>query len=186
MNQKVELRRLLLQRLASLSRQDRSAHSHRICEALAVLPEFRAARHIFAYMALPSEPDILALVEANPEKRWSFPRVDPDGKMTFYRVDNTADMGLGAFGIREPDVQSKQSEPVEAELVLVPGLGFDPANHARLGRGKGYYDRYLAGIDKAGSRPPIIGLCFSLQLESLIVEPHDQPMDRLVTENGLL
>ncbi len=186
MNQKVELRRMLRQRLTSLSKQDRSAHSQRICETLAALPEFQAAGHIFAYMPLSSEPDILALVGANSEKRWSFPRVVMDGRMTFHRVESAADMAIGALGIREPDVQSKRSKPIEADLVLVPGLGFDPANCARLGRGKGYYDRFLVEIGEAGSRAPIIGLCFSLQLERLVTEPHDHPMDRLVTENGLL
>lgn len=160
-------------------------YSRVICENLAAMPEFVEAQHIFSFLPLASEPDILPLIAANPGKKWSFPRVDSDGRMTFYRLESLKDTTVGAFGIREPGLHCELSDPTEAGLVLVPGLGFDPSNHARLGRGKGFYDRYLASLARAGSRPPFIGLCFSPQLDNLVTDPHDYPMDRIVTEDGI-
>lgn len=160
-------------------------HSRVICENLATMPELVEARHIFAFLPLRGEPDILPLIAANPGKRWSFPRVDPEGRMTFYSLETLKDTTIGAFGIREPGLHCQLSDPTEAGLVLVPGLGFDPANRARLGRGKGFYDRFLCGVGEAAMRPPCIGLCFSIQLDHLITEPHDYPMDRIVTEEGI-
>lgn len=66
-------------------------------------------------------------------------------------------------------------------MIIVPMLGFDGALH-RLGYGGGYYDRLLAR--QATARK--IGLCYDLgRLEQLPVEPHDQPLDAVITENGV-
>ena len=68
------------------------------------------------------------------------------------------------------------------DLVIVPGLAFDPTG-ARLGRGKGYYDRWL------GANPAVktLGVCFSCQiLEKLPAEPHDAHVDAILTEQGFI
>jgi 5-formyltetrahydrofolate cyclo-ligase len=66
-------------------------------------------------------------------------------------------------------------------LVLVPGLGF-AAGGTRLGRGGGYYDRWLAHLP---SSTPTIGIAFSLQIcPSLPTLNHDQKVDFLLTESG--
>jgi 5-formyltetrahydrofolate cyclo-ligase len=185
MDRKSELRQGFKQRLASMNAGEKEQYSRVLCEHVASLAEFVEARHIFAFLPLPSEPDILPLIAGNPGKRWSFPRVDLDGRMSFYRLETLQDTMVGAFGIREPGLHCELSDPTEAGLVLVPGLGFDPSNHSRLGRGKGFYDRYLSSVALAGSRPPFIGVCFSPQLDTLVTDPHDYPMDRIVTEEGI-
>ena len=67
------------------------------------------------------------------------------------------------------------------DLILVPGLAFDKSG-ARLGRGRGFYDRFLAGI--TGFR---VGVCFDWQLvESVPVEAHDIRMDAVVTPSQII
>ncbi len=78
---------------------------------------------------------------------------------------------------------SRWLEIGDVDLVLVPGLAFDP-NGNRLGRGKGYYDRLLS---QSSSRTALVALAFEEQiLERLPVEPHDVKMDYIVTENRVI
>ena len=72
---------------------------------------------------------------------------------------------------------------VEPDVVLVPLLAFD-ARGTRLGYGKGYYDRTIAGMAR---RPLVVGLAFSAQqLEGLPRDTHDVPLDAVVTEAGVI
>lgn len=72
-------------------------------------------------------------------------------------------------------------EPVVPKVLLIPGLGFSKTGD-RLGRGKGYFDRYLENYN--GLK---IGLCFKVQLTDVIPQdPHDIKMDWIVTEEGII
>jgi 5-formyltetrahydrofolate cyclo-ligase len=83
------------------------------------------------------------------------------------------------FGTLAPDELAPHAEP---DLVLMPLLGFDKAG-TRLGYGGGYYDRTLMGLSK---RPRLIGFAFAAQqFEHIPREPHDVPLDAVVTENGI-
>ena len=86
----------------------------------------------------------------------------------------------GAYGIQEPDSTERiQSENID--LFVVPGVAFDSEGN-RLGRGKGYYDKYLAGVTK-----PIIGVCFDFQLIDYVpAEKHDIKMAMIITENQIV
>lgn len=67
------------------------------------------------------------------------------------------------------------------DIIFLPGLAFDRCGH-RLGRGQGYYDRYLSGLDPSHARPILIGLCLDEQLfESVPIEGHDVVMDYVCT-----
>ncbi len=82
-------------------------------------------------------------------------------------------MTEAAFCVREPQGDVFPAEGVE--LILVPGVAFDSRGN-RLGRGKGYYDRLLAGIPAFK-----VGICFDFQrFDRLPAEPHDVPMDRVI------
>lgn len=83
------------------------------------------------------------------------------------------------FGTLAPSDLAPRAEP---DLVLMPLLGFD-ASGTRLGYGGGYYDRTLAAIGKA---PLLVGLAFGAQeLPSIPREPHDIPLDAVITEQGV-
>ena len=77
----------------------------------------------------------------------------------------------------------KHRDVVTPELLIVPLVGFDAAGY-RLGYGGGFYDRTLAA---AVPRPRTIGVGFaSAQLDSIFPQPHDVPLDVLVTERGII
>jgi len=72
--------------------------------------------------------------------------------------------------------------PARIAVALVPGLAFDPLGR-RPGRGKGYYDRLLAGLP---ADAPRVGVTLDrLMAETVPVDPHDVAMTHLVTENGV-
>ncbi len=101
-----------------------------------------------------------------------------------YYCSDQSVMKAGPFGIMEPDPEKCSAcEPSTIDIIIVPGIVFDKKG-GRLGFGKGYYDRFLARIGKKALK---IGLCYDFQLlkdDLLPTEPHDIPMDMILTENG--
>lgn len=97
-------------------------------------------------------------------------------------------LDAGAFGILEPKPDcrnrpERRFSPEKIDLVLVPGLAFDRSG-GRLGRGKGFYDRFFQKLSK---KAVLVGLAFDEQLvERVPIEPHDRKMDFLLTPEGAL
>ncbi|ABC21885.1 5-formyltetrahydrofolate cyclo-ligase [Rhodospirillum rubrum] len=88
----------------------------------------------------------------------------------------------GALGTFQP---LSLAPLVTPSWLLVPLLAFDDAGH-RLGQGGGFYDRTLAGLGAAGSPVVAIGVAYAAQqVEALPVEPHDRPLDGVITEAGV-
>jgi 5-formyltetrahydrofolate cyclo-ligase len=136
---------------------------------------WEAAGVIFGFVALPGEPDWLG-GQIPSGKLIAFPRVGENGVLSFY---SASAFNVGAFGVREPVGGAAVSSP---DLVIVPGLAFDPTG-ARLGRGKGYYDRWLGENPEAKT----LGVCFSCQiLEKIPAEPHDARVGAILTEEGFI
>ena len=91
----------------------------------------------------------------------------------------TSEFQMGALGIYEPTGATMAPSP---DLVLVPGLAFDITG-VRLGRGKGFYDRWLAANPTVHS----VGICFKCQIvENLPSEAHDARVSAIVSEEGVL
>ena len=175
-------RRDCFARIKALSVEEKASYSREIVEHLGRSAPFVKATTIFAFIALPGEPDLESLFERFPQKRWAFSRVNENDSLTFHYLENRDDLLLGEFGIYEPNPERCPVAPAkDAEAILIPGVSFDTSNGARLGRGKGHYDRYLSQIP---SLPPLIGICFGTQLSKIVPESHDVPMDAIVTENG--
>jgi len=171
---KNELRSVMRVRNRQLSPEERLAAAERIFAAVEMLPAFGRARCVACFCALPDEPPTEAVL-----RRWSavrrivVPRVEGDA-MRFYDYRPSA-LTSGAFGIAEPVVEDCPVCPPEAiDLMLVPGMAFTREG-ARLGRGKGFYDRYMAQPELQAFR---VGVCFAHQLvETLPTEPHDCAID---------
>lgn len=105
------------------------------------------------------------------------PRVEGD-EMEFYDLASGA-LAEGAFGIMEPQC-GELVEPRKIDVMVVPGVAFTPSGD-RLGRGKGFYDRYLS---REGFRAYCVGVCYPHQMvDELPVEPHDRRMDEVVSGN---
>jgi 5-formyltetrahydrofolate cyclo-ligase len=107
------------------------------------------------------------------------------GEMDAFLVDSLEQVKRGGFGIWEPDPsRTSMVRPEELAAVLVPGLFFSEATGARLGRGGGFFDRYLA-------RTPVsvmkVGVAQEWQLrDDIPLEDHDQRMEWLVTNERVI
>ncbi len=89
------------------------------------------------------------------------------------------DTGFGTVG---PD---DTAEILDPDIMLVPLAAFDRLGH-RIGYGAGHYDRAIARLHAKGMRPRLVGVAFSCQeTEAVPVQPHDIPLDAIVTEDGL-
>lgn len=93
------------------------------------------------------------------------------------------DVVPGPFGVRAARDGAPAIDPATLDVVLVPGMAFDIAGN-RLGRGGGYYDRFLAGLD--AERTVFVGVCWSGRMvASVPVGTHDVRVRMLLTEHGL-
>lgn len=172
---KSELRCTIRRRIAALTAEQRAHKSALIAAALLARNELRTAHCIALFAALADEPQTQSLIEQLAlTHRVVLPRVTGE-EMEFadYRADA---MCKGAFGIAEPAGCAVVS-PAEIDVMVVPGVAFT-AEGARLGRGRGYYDRYLS---RKGFRATTIGVCFAEQLvATLPTEPHDKRVSAVV------
>jgi len=107
-------------------------------------------------------------------KRMYVPRVDwAQKRIQAIEVHSLIELQPGAYGIAEPPLDEKKvGRPEDLDLVIVPGLGFD-LRGARLGRGEGYFDRFL----KQARRAYKIGLAFECQIVAEI--PRDVTDERV-------
>ena len=182
---KSEIRRQLFARIRALQPSERADHSAAIRSWLEKDASFQKAAVVFSFLALPGEPDLAPLVEAFPEKRWAFSRVTADDRITFHTMRGIGEAVMGSHGILEPDpTRHPEASPLDADLFLIPGVGFDPMTGTRLGRGKGHYDRYLSVARIKPQPAERVGVAFSIQCLDLVPEDHDIAMDRIVSEAG--
>lgn len=170
-------------RLAALGAM-RNEKSRTLVATLAKHPALLGNGYIALFSPIASEPDIEALWQIIP-RRFCYPRV-AQGQMEFVAVEKISDLTTSSWHpqIREHGLaEARVVSPTEITAIIVPGLAFTKGGQ-RLGRGGGYYDRYLASLQPATHK---IGVCFAVQIvDSLPIEPHDQKMDVVVTENGLV
>jgi len=152
---------------------DQVLRSVQLWAVVAALPEYTAASRVMAFASIEGEPDTDGL----------FARLQRDGKtLVLPRIREqciepalaTGAMAVGALGISEP--QGDRAPVDSLDLVLVPGLAFTLGGD-RLGRGKGYYDRFLATVTC-----PTIGVCFAEQVvDWLPREAHDIRVGRVIS-----
>ena len=138
------------------------------------LPLFLAAEKVLLYHALPDELQTAPLLEKWEKSRQLFLPV-VQGENLLIKPYRRGETTIGRFAITEPAGEATLP-PHGIELAIIPGVAYG-FNGARLGRGKGFYDRLLEQLSC-----PCIGICFEQQLYPEIpVEPHDRPMDLIVT-----
>src|SRR5688500_302113 len=181
---KSAVRRRLRELLDAMSDADRHRKSLAACSLITAAPEFAAARCIMLYVSIPTEVDTapLALRAWQAGKTVVVPKVSWDQRrMLPTEITSLKDAMTTTGPVREPI--AGRPMPVEfIDLVIVPGLGFTADGH-RIGRGMGFYDRFLAQDD-------FLGLSCGLSFEEQIVErlpmlDHDMPLSMLATDRGL-
>jgi len=183
---KRQIREECFSKIKALSAKERAAASVAICANILGLEEYRHAETVLGFVALPTEPNLAPIIWRE-DKTWGFSRVEADGTLSFSHASEASELVIGNHGILEPVREFTSEIPDDqVDLILVPGVGFDPDSGDRIGRGKGHYDRYLGRLLSRPNPPILIGVAFSVQLTSLNPEPHDIPMAGIITEHGLL
>lgn len=178
MTDKQEIRRQIKVRKSLLTEAERLAAARAVFEQLERTAAFLLADRILMYHSLPDELSTREFIAGwQHSKRFYLPRVN-GVNLEILPYERTR-MHLGAFSIEEPDGDDI-ADPALMELIVVPAVAMDSRCN-RLGRGKGFYDRLLAG-----TRAVTIGVGYDFQLvETLPVEPHDVALDMVITEHHL-
>lgn len=179
---KKEIRKELLGKLNNQAREEVLRKSKVIKEKLFSLPEFKKAKFVMLYASRPEEVDTAEMIDGALEmgKRVALPRCTSLGAIAPKEIsDRHADLEKGTYGIHEPRKGQKNAELEKIGLIVVPGVAFD-INKRRLGRGKGYYDRFLKKL------PPnkiTVGLAFGFQIvNNLPKDSHDIPVSKVITD----
>lgn len=166
-----------------LKQQDREEgfrKSRLIAEEFFKLPAIVKAKTILFYASLPGEVDTFAMIRKamDLKKQVALPVV-LRGQRTLIPTltKNMKDLRLSTYGIHEPRRHKDREIPLERlDAVVVPALAFDKANN-RLGRGKGYYDRFLKSLSSAVT----VGIAFDFQIaDRLPLEDHDVPVHHVI------
>lgn len=163
----------------------RQQMSRQITASLCEIPFWSAASSILLYASVRGEVDTRGLITDSLKRPGSvvLPRVDKNAaKLLLYRILSWNDLVPGAFGIPEPlDGPCTLISPDKVDYAVIPGIAFDVTG-ARIGYGKGYYDRLLAELNA-----PTAGLCFEHQLVGHIpCEPHDRRVRMIITEKRII
>lgn len=179
---KKELRQQLRAILAAISPQELHDRSLRACNLLTTTREYKRSEIILVFLSLPSEIDTTPLVlhAWRDLKRVLAPKVSwEQRRMLPIEIRSLSDdVSESPLGLREP-AQGMPIPVANIDMVIVPGLGFDKHGN-RIGRGRGFYDRFLAHRDWHG-------VACGLALEDQVVDDvpaleHDRQVDMLVTD----
>jgi 5-formyltetrahydrofolate cyclo-ligase len=187
-NAKTALRRTLAEARRALPAADRQSHSRLIAAACRSLPAVASAEIVCSYVSFREEVETFGLLSSlfAEGRRVAVPVhlhgvVQP---LIFAEIRSLDELVPNHFGIPQPPRERARFLPTDAiSVFLVPGLAFDPAGH-RLGYGLGFYDRAFAAAAPGALK---IGLAFELQVLGCVpADPHDVPMDLVVTEQRVI
>ena len=167
-----------MRQMIRLRKQQHTADESSVVIArLKETPRFLQAHTLLIYSALPDEVQTQSLLDELTEagKTVLLPKVVSSEDMELRRYTGTSSLQSGAYGIMEP-VGERFTDYATIDIAVVPGMAFDAQGH-RLGRGKGYYDRFLTKVPDVYK----IGLCFSWQMvDEVPSEANDIMMDEVV------
>ncbi|NQU73550.1 MAG: 5-formyltetrahydrofolate cyclo-ligase [Candidatus Omnitrophica bacterium] len=179
---KRKIRKEISSQLRSQEKKQILENSAAIKRRLFDLEEFKKARCVVFYVSMETEVNTYDMIDESIQmgKRVGVPVVvEGEGCLNISQINSREkELKKGFYGVGQPEAKTIRPIPCEdMELVLVPGIAFDKAGN-RLGRGKGYYDKFLKGLPK---RALTIGLCFNFQVvESIPRLPHDIPVKMLL------
>lgn len=184
---KKSIRLELLRRMLSLTKEEIKRRSGYVGKMLYSLPLYRKAKCIMGFYPLKGEVDLLEMIKKVSGKKICFPVMDLKAKnLSAFQVNNfEKDFVKGPYGVSQPDPKkAKEIDISKIDMILVPGLAFDLKKN-RLGRGAGFYDRFLKNALASTTK---VGVAFKFQvLNNLPINlSFDQPMDFLVSEDFII
>lgn len=182
--QKNFIRKKILNLLRSQKAEDRFKKSRKILKKLFATRKVKQARTILFYASFDGEVETFEMIKQAQRlgKKIALPVILKDQKRIVPAlIENPQeDLRIGHYGIKEPkDVCMRFVGLEQIDLILVPGVAFDKKNN-RLGRGQGYYDRFLSAVPAS---IPAFGLAFDFQIVDGLPRPqkHDVKVSRVIT-----
>ena len=169
------MRALVEQKRRILTPEQVATESGHIISQIEQMSAFREAKTVLIYYPIHNEVDLRPLLtKYGDQKTFLFP-VTHRHSMEVRPYDGEDMMRKGHFGVPEPQTETYKGE---IDLIIVPGVVFDQHRH-RIGRGGGYYDKFLSKQLHAKK----VGVCYSFQFKKHTIPHcmHDQKMDRVIT-----
>jgi 5-formyltetrahydrofolate cyclo-ligase len=202
--EKAALRAAMTKTLETLPEHEIARRSRRALEHLGASELWRGAQGLVAFASMAREVQTDELLRSAWEqgKRVALPRMNGDHLVFHEIVDDPPRLVRRVWGIREPEAAAPPAALLDraqwpAPLILVPGLAFDTLGH-RLGRGRGFYDRFLASLSaadddtstskesSAAAGAVTVGFAFQCQIVARVPSDEwDMRVDYLLTEDGL-
>ena len=195
---KTELRKAVRQLKKQHTQEELKALSTVITGKLLELPCIKEATTVMLYCSMPDDNmDMIHWLHSE-GKKIVLPKVISDCEMELREYNGDADLEVGSFGIKEP-CGKLFTDYEDIDVAVIPGMAFDKDGN-RLGRGKGYYDRFLNATGKRGVNEKCesgkgvneklengkgntykIGICFPFQfVDAVPADEHDNRMDMVV------
>jgi len=177
--QKIRTKKLLERQLQHPDKKGRK--DQKIVQKIARLSLFKKAKKIAFYLPIHGEVDLTALfTKFHQTKTFVLPRMK-NKTIDLHIIKNLTHTAKGKFNIQEPHKHLPTLKPQDLDLILTAGVAFSPDGH-RIGYGKGFYDRLLKK-----TVCPKIGIAYGFQIvKNILGEPHDVPMDMIITEEKTL
>ena len=169
------LRAIVEQQRRMMKPEDVASQSAQVISQIEQMTAFREAKTVMLYYPVHNEVDLRPLLDKYAGEKTFLLPVTHRHSMEVRPYDGEDMMRKGHLGVPEPQTPTYHG-PID--LILVPGVVFDNHRH-RIGRGGGYYDRFLAKHKTSKQ----VGVCYSFQLRKRDI-PHmysDRRMDRVVT-----
>jgi 5-formyltetrahydrofolate cyclo-ligase len=171
------------------AQENKDELSAEICAKFIALPQYVRAKTVMYYIDVRSEvrtrhalPTALAT-----GKKIVVPWCNAQGELELFHLESMDELAVGMYKILEPKEElrglpAKQVGATDLDLIMVPGVAFDRTG-ARMGHGKGYYDKLL---QHARYDAPLVALAFECQLFAEIpTGEHDIFMDMIITERAI-
>jgi 5-formyltetrahydrofolate cyclo-ligase len=171
------------------AQENKDELSKQIVARFMSLPEYQRAKTVLFYVDVRAEVRTRHSFEQALQsgKKIAVPWCTESVELALFHLQSLDELAIGTYKILEPKPElrtkpEKQVEPKELDLVMVPGVAFDRRG-ARMGHGKGYYDKLLENV-RPGT--PLVALAFECQLfPEIPMAPHDVFMDKIVTEKAI-
>jgi 5-formyltetrahydrofolate cyclo-ligase len=182
-NEKKDFRQRLKKRILSLDENYLETSNNLIFQNVMKLPEVKACARILIYCSMGREVDTRRIINAmlKQGKTVALPVCEGEGIMHFSILSPDGQKVEGMYGILEPEKDAPVITPADGDVIVVPALTFD-RNGYRIGKGSGYYDRFLITHQFFS-----IGLCRDrLLYDSVPREGHDRKVNCLITEKSVL
>lgn len=176
MEDKLTLRKRIQQLKKELSHEQQRDESQQVFTKLEQLEVFKTSKNILCYWSLPDELATQSFIKHwYKDKSIYLPKV-VNKNLTIHRYEGMGSMQKGKYDILEPNTHFLKDLDV-LDLIIVPGIAFTKAGE-RMGRGGGYYDRFLPQVPKAIR----VGVAYNCQIvDDIPSESHDVNMSLVLT-----